>query len=256
MTMVFVPEGEFIMGADPSFQGINPDELPAHSVYLDAFWIDKTEVTNSMYAQFLNEIDNQEEGGTLWLDEEDPNVGLELRGSTWIPRSNYQRYENANYSNTDNYPVFEVTWFGAQAYCKWADKRLPTEAEWEKAARGVDGRLYPWGEEDKINHRCDGANVSGCGIWNLDVGQHPSGSSPYGAQDMLGNVWEWTADWYDENYYLQSADKNPQGPSAGKYKTIRGSSWEFSFVPITKRGKNSPELSDAALGFRCAADVN
>jgi len=254
--MVYVPEGEFIMGADPATLGINPDELPAHSVYLDAFWIDQTEVTNIMYAQFLNEIGNQEEGGTFWLDAEDPNVGLVLREGVWIPRSDYQKGERYDFSTTTNFPVFEVTWYGARAYCDWAGKRLPTEAEWEKAARGTDGRIYPWGNSDD---ECR-AEVMRCEGWitgyEMDVGQWPAGASPYGALDMLGCVWEWTADWYDQNYYERSSYKKPTGPETSQYKTIRGSSWEIQIVPITKRSKISPELSDAALGFRCVMDTD
>ena len=254
MTMLYVPEGEFVMGADPTTPGINPDELPAHAVYLDAYWIDQTEVTNMMYAKFLNENGNQEESGTFWLDAEDPNVGLVLRQSAWIPRSDYQQSANRDFSTTTNFPAFEITWHGARAYCEWAGKRLPTEAEWEKAARGTDGRIYPWGNSDD---ECM-AEVMRCAGWitgyELDVGQWPAGASPYGTLDMLGSVWEWTADFYDENYYRRSSNENPIGPETGKYKTIRGSSWEYEYVQITKRSKLSPELSDAALGFRCVMD--
>ena len=136
MTMVYVPEGKFMMGSGDDEPHAFDNEKPQHPVYLDTFWIDRTEVTNAMFAQFLNEKGNQNEGGADWLDARDVDVRLIQSGSEWQPVSGYGKH-----------PVVEVTWYAAQAYCRWAGRRLPSEAEWEKAARGTDERTYPWGEE-------------------------------------------------------------------------------------------------------------
>lgn len=219
MVQVYVPAGEFLMGKGP-----------VHLVYLDTFWIDRTEVTNRMYALCVSS------------------------GSCLPPEriSSYTRdfyYGNSDYAN---YPVVYVRWEDANNYCQWAGRRLPTEAEWEKAARGVDGRTYPWGEDiDCIN-----ASYDGC-VENITaVGSYPTWASPYGAFDMAGNVWEWVADWYDRDYYQNPPAQNPTGPEEGMFRVIRGGSWlsPDRYVQVTFRDWGEPDYVDYVLGFRCAGD--
>jgi formylglycine-generating enzyme required for sulfatase activity len=204
--MVHVPAGEFTMGSNEG----ESDEQPVNTVYLDAFYIDEYEVTNGQFAQFLNEQGNQEEGGVTWVD-----IGAEY---CLITESEGQYQPRSGYSD---HPVVEVSWYGARAYCQWAGKGLPTEAEWEKAARGTDGRTYPWGE----GIDCDHAQYGKCGGQTMLVGSKPKGASPYGALDMAGNVWEWVADWYDSGYYATSPESNPRGPTSEDCRVIRGGSW-------------------------------
>lgn len=197
MTLVYVPAGEFEMGSEAEGSGI--DERPAHEVYLDAFWIDETEVTNDQYRLCV-------EAGAC--------------GTPFDPIY----YDDENYGA---HPVVYVDWYNADDYCSWAGRRLPTEAEWEKAARGNDGRTYPWGE----GLDCSKANHWGCTDpeSTTPVGQFSSGASPYGVLDMAGNVWEWVADWYNKDYYSLLIDRNPKGPEtddagSGEDKVLRGGS--------------------------------
>ena len=232
MVLVFVPAGEFEMGSNEY-----KDEQPIHTVYLDAYWIDQTEETNQMYADFLNEMGNRSEGGATWLDTEGGEIYQS--GGEWVVES-----------GKGEHPVIEVSWYGAAAYCEWADRRLPTEAEWEKAARGADGRTYPWGE----GIDCEHAQYSGCGGNTIPVGSLPTGASPYGALDMAGNVWEWVADWYDDDCYDVSPASNPPGSHSGSYRVLRGGSWGSSgwFVRSAFRDRNNPGDSYVFYGFRCA----
>ncbi len=191
--MVLVPAGEFTMGSNSG----DDDEKPPHLVYLDAFWIDKYEVTNAFYKKCVD------------------------AGKCQRPNPTGSSTRNAYYGNTqfDNYPVIYVAWADAKTYCEWAGKRLPTEAEWEKAARGTDGRTYPWGNDwdaKKLNSGEGGAGDT------VAVGSYPAGASPYGVMDMAGNVWEWVADWYDASYYSKSPVRNPTGPSSGQTRGVRG----------------------------------
>ena len=223
------------MGSDEG----DSDERPVHTVYLDAFYIDKTEVTNAQFAQFLNERGNQEEGGATWLKVGDEDCLIAESGGQYWPKSGYA-----------DRPVVEVTWYGAVAYCEWAGGRLPTEAEWEKAARGVEGRTYPWGEEID----CSYASYGGCVDETTEVGSYPSGASPYGALDMTGNVYEWTADWYDRRYYTASPGSNPQGRGSGSFRVVRGGSWVNGEkrVRAAARFNNAPSSPLNNVGFRCA----
>jgi iron(II)-dependent oxidoreductase len=218
--MIYIPGGEFIMGAD----GEEQNQGPAHLVRIEGFFIDSTEVTNADYRKFVEATGHLEP--SYWKD-----------GSL----------------NGPNQPVVGVSWFDAKAYAEWSGKRLPTEAEWEKASRGNDGRKYPWGDmlEEYIHLNFDD---------NLgrpaDVGSYPGGRSPYGILDMAGNVWEWVNDWYAADYYSKSPNRNPPGPESGEYKVIRGGSWYSNryFVRCAFRDYADPDSKTNDLGFRCAAD--
>ena len=228
MTMVFVPQGAFIMGA-PAGTG-DPDESPTHTVTLHAFWIDRTEVTNAMYAKCVQAGACQPPDG----------VGANA------DRPSY--YGNGLFAN---YPVIQVTWSDADKYCQWAGARLPTEAEWEKAARGTDGRIYPWGNGLPTGNLVYADKTIGD---TSPVGSFPDGASPYGALDMAGNVWEWVADWYDKDYYFLPPASDPQGPSSGTERVMRGGAYlnNIELSTTTNRNSLAPNQSGIAIGFRCA----
>jgi formylglycine-generating enzyme required for sulfatase activity len=218
--MVFVPAGEFTMGSQ-----IMPAERPIHTVNLDAFWIDSYEVTNALYHKCVESAACQPPQNTSGGDYDDPAHG--------------------------NFPVVQVIWADADQYCHWAGKRLPTEAEWEKAARGTDARIYPWG------NTFDPALVNSAYNTNLKttaVGSFPGGASPYGTMDMAGNVWEWVADWYDDHYYAQSPHDNPIGPITGTYKVARGGGYggTEAVMRTSQRRTLYPDDYGGYLGFRCA----
>jgi formylglycine-generating enzyme required for sulfatase activity len=219
--MVPVPAGEFWMGSDTEGDA---DEKPRHRVYLDAYYIDKHEVTNALYKRFMEA--KGQAAPTYW--------------------------NNGNFNGATQ-PVVGVSWHDAEAYCKWAGKRLPTEPEWEKAARGTDGRKYPWGDQ------WDGskANAENKLGKTASVGSYPGGASPYGAHDMAGNVWEWVADWYDKDYYKQSPDRNPQGPNSGSSRVLRGGSWDDNplLLRTAIRLNITPVNRNNYSGFRCARAV-
>jgi formylglycine-generating enzyme required for sulfatase activity len=280
MVMVYVPAGEFVMGnsgaqwvwsgnlrdGDLDLQ-VFTDESPQHTVFLDAFWIDQTEVTVAMFRTFVEdtgyETTAEREGwGSPWtagpIEEEWPHI----EGVDW-------RHPRGPSSDGEpDHPVVQVTWYDAAAYCEWAGARLPTEAQWEKAARGTDGRLWPWGDA------YDGRLGSFCGAecpivrwrhlshsdgyaFTAPVAFFPGGASPYGALDMAGNVWEWVADWYGEDYYAGSPSQNPPGPETGAERTQRGGAWidNQSWVRCTVRHHTSPSVRCDDLGFRCAVSA-
>ncbi len=231
MILVYVPAGEFPMGSSDIDGEAFSYEKPQHKVYLDAFWIDRTEVTNAQYRQCVAT-------GTC----QPPS------NSDSSSRSSY--YGNAQY---DNYPVIFVSWTAAQKYCAWAGRRLPTEAEWEKAARGTDGRKYPWGNDAPDVQR---GNFSSNRSDTTVVGSYPTGISPYGALDMAGNVGEWVADWYDlysQKYYADTPSQNPTGPVSGLARVLRGGSWGLhqQYARSACRGWAEPSHQDDGLGFRC-----
>ncbi len=230
--LIMIPAGEFLMGSNDY-----DNEKPSHRVYLNAYYIGKYEVTNEQFARFVNE------------------TGYNAGGS-------WKEYYN---SGTADHPVVCVSWNDAVAYCDWANLRLPTEAEWEKAARGTDGRKYPWGNEWDVE-RCnwsEGPELSGManiysGRGTLPVGSFSSGESPYGCLDMAGNVWEWCSDWYGENYYSQSPSSNPVGPGSGEYRILRGGSWSADnpdYLRCANRGGGYPDLR-LSYGFRVCRSVN
>jgi eukaryotic-like serine/threonine-protein kinase len=232
MVMVYVPEGDFSIGSENG----RLDELPVHTVYLDAFWIDRTEVTNRMYAMCAAK------GACQWITNSNTNC-------------NFSHYGQSGF---ENHPVTCVDWNMAEAYCQWAGRRLPTEAEWEKAARGTDGRTYPWGNTFPT---CKLANLFSLGFMTsrcvgdtTPVGSYPDGASPYGAWDMAGNAWEWVNDWYSATYYGKSPGSNPTGPTSGDYHVMRGVSWDnnVDVAHSAYRFGGPPSEGPYEPGFRCA----
>jgi len=230
MTLLYVPAGDFDMGSENT----RSDEIPIHTVYLDAFWIDQTEVTNAMYAMCVKD-----------------GVCDEPSNKSSYTRNNY--YGNSEFNN---YPRDIVLWDESNIYCEWADRRLPTEAEWEKAARGENAFTYPWGNDEPNNILL---NYSGDIGDTTEVGSYPSGASPYGALDMAGNVGEWVADWYDGDYYGKSPTINPAGPLTGKTRVNRGGSWINGFIDDSIRSAfrehGLPTMTGVGRGFRCAMDA-
>jgi formylglycine-generating enzyme required for sulfatase activity len=225
--MVLVPAGKFTMGSDEN----DDDEKPAHIVDLDVFYIDLYEVTNVFYK--------------ACVDSGDCEPPMKTNSNT---RSKY--FDNPEF---DDYPVIYVNWEMANIYCKWREARLPTEAEWEKAARSPEGHIYPWGEE--INKFFANYNFSGGDT--TPVGRYESGRSVYKAYDLAGNVWEWVADWYDDEYYgiLPENVEDPQGPLTDmEYRVLRGGSFSFNdnYLRTSKRYRKLPNESSKDVGFRCA----
>lgn len=262
--MVYVPAGEFVMGSEADDPNAYRNEKPPHLVYLDAFWIDQTEVTNAMFARFIEETAHQTEAkqaGYGFVYQPSTDNWEETNGADWTHPVGPEN----SIIGLEYYPVVQVSWNDANAYCEWADRRLPTEAEWEKAARGVDARQYPWGNNfngEYLNY-CDTNciminsqdNSTSDGYLDIaPVGTYPTGSSPYNALDMSGNVWEWVADWFDETYYQTSPNNNPLGPENGTYRTLRGGSWSNGniFVRSAVRTGSLPSETIDNLGFRCA----
>lgn len=235
MELVCVPAGEFWMGAAEGDLAADPDERPRHRVSLDAYWIDRSEVTNAMFAGCVaaRACHAREYSPYLW--------GVRLPNGT-------PYYGESDYSD---YPVIMLDSDEADAYCRWAGRRLPSEAEWEKAARNPQGGLYPWeGDLD-----CAHANFLGCEKHPLGVTALALGASSYGAQHMAGNLWEWVADWYDPAYYSISPASNPPGPLNGEYRTLRGGGWNSISLDlrVSNRSTGKPEhTTDGAIGIRCA----
>ena len=218
--MVWVPAGEFLMGSKAG-EGYE-DERPQHKVFLDGFWIAKTPVTVVMYRTFCLA------SGHKMPDE--PEFGWQ-----------------------DDHPMVSITWNDAVAYAKWAGAALPSEAQWEKAARGSDGRTYPWGFTWDTG-KCSNSQGDHNPGHTSPVGNFPAGASPYGLLDMAGNVWEWCADWYDKGYYQQSPARNPTGPATGAMRVVRGGSWNYVMpgdFRTAYRGWNDPAYGYFDRGFRC-----
>ncbi|MBM3238589.1 uridine kinase [Candidatus Poribacteria bacterium] len=234
--MILIPAGDFVMGSNDTqiMQLVREygakihwfnDERPRHIVNLSSFYIDKYPVTNEQYAKFIRETGYK-------------------KPETWDIR----RY------NQSKQPVVGISWHDAEAYCQWAGKRLLTEAEWEKAARGVNARLFPWGDNNPEGRANYGGREGGPTI----VGKFPDGSSPYGVMDMAGNVWEWVNDWYDSEYYSHAPYRDPKGPNSGHGKCVRGGSWinNPTMIRCTERDyRRLPHKDLKYFGFRCAADL-
>ena len=223
--MILIPAGEFIMGSTEG-EGHN-DEQPQITVVLDAFYIDRCEVTNAQYKLFMDATGHK--APMYWDDG---------------------KY------NHPKQPVVGVTWYDANAYAKWAGKRIPTEAEWEKAARGTDGREYPWGNKwDSL--KCN-SNIGSDGYQHTTpAASFPDGSSPYGVMNMAANVWEWCADWYGSDY-SRSPRQNPKGHDSGGERVLRGGSWcttDHSYLRCANRNWFSPDFAFDDAGIRCVRDV-
>jgi len=233
--MVYIPAGSFLMGNNGSEPYSYSDELPQHSVYLSGYWIGKYEVTRGEYRRFMDA------GGysspAYWS-----SAGWSWKGSRTEPRYWAAAQDWASewgeapqpFAQTDSHPVVGVSYYEAEAYCAWAGGHLPTEAQWEKASRwtGSYPNVYPWGnawDAENCNNWYD-HNAAGGGYQRYQtapVGSYPSGASPYGLQDMAGNVWEWCRDWYSSSYYSVSPSTDPQGPSSGSCRVLRGGSWNY-----------------------------
>ncbi len=263
--MVLIPQGEFLMGSPAGTDGWD-DERPQRLIYLDAFWIDQYEVTNQAYLAFVTATGhpipaNANPRATLWTPE-GPAPGTQV------------------------HPVVNVNWTDATTFCRWAGKRLPTEAEWEKAARGAEARRYPWGNSWDWSWANSASYWAGRTVefqtgddWNafwmkgegarvarehgirgevltLPVGSFPRNRSPYGAMDMSGNASEWVQDWYDPNYYRDGPQTNPPGPDRGFSKVVRGGSWLKPALSLrtVNRDFGNPESRPSGTGFRCAKD--
>ncbi len=255
MLLLYVPAGNFLMGSSDSDSQASSDEKPQHTVYLDAFWIDKTEVTNVQFQKFEDATSYQtdaEKRGWSYLFNPSSGNWEQTNGADW----RHPQGPTSSVSGLETHPVVNVSWDDAEAYCQWAGRRLPTEAEWEKTARGPstgsgDGRIYPWGNASPDSPLLNfGGNVGG----TTEVGSHLSGASPYGALDMAGNVWEWVNDWYDSSYYSSSPSANPHGPTSGDSRVLRGGSWGSGaqYVRVAYRIWYVPDVQNGNFGFRCS----
>lgn len=285
-SMVIIPEGTFLMGSTQEDidklleldRNIAADrfesEVPQRDVYLSAYLIDKYPVTNAEYKRFIE---------SEWYSQKD---FWSKAGWQYISQSGHLESDDQDraINGEDDCPVVNISWYEAEAFAKWAGKRLPTEAEWEKAARGTDGRMYPWGNEfDKAMLNSAEAKTEK----PTPVNKHPKGQSVYGCLDMAGNVWEWTSDWYDSQYYSNAPGRDPKGPadaekspyygqpeevgisiydlrpSAGsktlsECKVMRGGSWNGSgvvHIRCANRDYDEPVYKNDTIGFRCARDV-
>lgn len=232
-----IPAGEFLMGTSLSNRDGGRDEYPDRRIFLDAFYLDAFEVTNGQYLEFIQATGHRP-------PEHPRDKKLTLWQGTSVPVAFRE------------HPVVNVDWYDAEAYCAWTGRRLPTEAEWERAARGTTGRRFPWGDAEPTRTLANYLNQWRGGGALEPVGSHPQGASPEGVQDLQGNVWEWVADWYDPHYYEKGPIRNPKGPDTGTRKVIRGSGWE-SEAPLLRsahRLSSDPMNRNHSLGFRCAMD--
>jgi formylglycine-generating enzyme required for sulfatase activity len=240
--MVLIPAGTFLMGSENG----GPFERPVHEVFLDDFWMDETPVTNEQFAEFVHDTGYEtkaERTGGAW--------GYRAGEFSHVPNLSWRNYA---LPGREKHPLVLVSWNDAQAYARWADKRLPSEAEWEKAARGgLVGKLYPWGDEEPNGTQSNFAQTPSEIVPTTPVKQFaPNG---YGLHDMVGNVWQWCADWYGEHYYAESPIKNPQGPKTGQHRVRRGGSWNViqAFrLRAANRGAMEAQSFVPNVGFRCA----
>jgi formylglycine-generating enzyme required for sulfatase activity len=237
--MVFIPAGSFLMGSDSGAES----ESPVHQILLPGFWMDVYPVTNDRFADFVAATHYRTTAEML--NERCPKA----RKPIW----------SAFASSRDQHPVVCVSWEDAQAFAKWKGKRLPTEAEWEKAARGgIEDALFPWGNDQPDDQMCTWNRASaadGDAPGTTEVGL--ARPNPYGLVHMTGNVWQWCKDWFSDTYYADSASESPTGPTDGKYRVRRGGAWnvrEAFRLRCANRGAMSPDGSWPNLGFRCVLD--
>ncbi|MBI2358885.1 MAG: formylglycine-generating enzyme family protein [Deltaproteobacteria bacterium] len=254
--MVDIPGGPLLMGSDHG----EPAEQPVHRVALSAFSIDRFETTNAEFAEFVSAtgyVTDSERSGAGWDWD---GKWREIKGANWPhphgPASSIQGLER--------HPVVQVSWNDAQAYCRWRGKRLPTEAEWERAARGDGDRTYPWGNESPRggtryrasygSDKCCRPDAGDGYLFTAPVGSFPLGRSPFGVEDLAGNVWEWVEDWFDPEFYRQSPSANQVNNTMGERKVIRGGGWGNNPFGLrsTLRHANPPETGLSMVGFRCA----
>ena len=260
--MVLVPGGEFTMGSHAVAGGYakTVDGQPEHVVHLDTYWIDRYEVTNEAFERFVaatGHTTTAEDRGTSWVFTSGP-AWQRVLGARW----NAPLGSGSDISQLPDHPVVHVSWSDASAYCAWAGKRLPTEAEWEKAARGVDKRTYPWGatiDRTRANFgtdSCCDSDPSDGYAHTGPVGSYPAGVSPHGAHDMAGNVGEWVSDWYGFGYYAVSPPRNPRGPENGSNRVLRGGGWvdDPYYLRTFSRNGYTPSTTLNYFGFRCARD--
>lgn len=226
--MVLIADGPFTMGSNDG----DPDEMPEHQAFLNAYYMDKKEVTQAEYERY---------------------VKMTKRGKAFVPVFE----DDISKIQGPDLPAMGMSWTDADAYCKWAGKRLPTEAEWEKAARGETKRKYAWGDQFETGRANLNGNEDGF-QYLAPPGAFESGRSPYGLYDMTGNVAEWVADTYDEHYYRKTPYQNPPGPEGGDHKVIRGGSWRETppNARLTKRFQARIWRTDATIGIRCAKEVD
>jgi formylglycine-generating enzyme required for sulfatase activity len=256
--MALVPAGTFLMGGDDDDV---KDVAPWHEVYLDDFYMDVYEVTNKQFAKFLNDV-RPAEGikGKRWnwlVIRND--LELEERYTWWPTEIIFENNKYVALEGNKDHPVLTVSWHAANAYCRWAGKRLPTEAEWEKAARGGLKKMrFPWGDEIPTG------GVIFDKVWKDNMVPAPTGKvgnyypNGYGLYDMAGNVWEWVSDWFDPSYYAKSPTENPQGPDSGEFKVLRGGSWHNFAMGLRAGIRNTeyPMSTGDGVGFRCAMDAS
>lgn len=260
--MVLIPSGSFYMGVksdETVFRDYIPggiylsDACPQRIINISEYYIDKYPVTNKQYKSFIDETGYYVPQGPGQVDDSD------LSEFSWNTRTRCYT------DGMDDFPVVFITWYDALAYCDWVGKRLPTEAEWEKAARGTDCRPYPWGWDTNLKEHCHVFldSIDYIDDYITSVYEYPTGASPFGCYDMLGNVWEWCNDWYDEEYYSLMPDKDPKGPKS--FNDIRGATYFGANRVCRGGGRFNPEphlsqrcilgkpwMRDSATGFRCA----
>ncbi len=231
--MVFIPAGEFLRGRSHTlpddhlkwFPTLLKDDRPVRKIYVAAFYLDEHEVTNEQYAKFA-------------------------RATKHLPPYNWPKGRVP--TGAEKFAVVDVSWSDARAYCHWVGKRLPTEAEWERACRGLaEQRIYPWGDREPVNRDARFDVLDGPG----EVGRFEP--NYFGLYDMAGNVWEWCADWYDKGYYLTAPERDPKGPPKGLYRVLRGGSWadEPKFLTCACRSWARPPERSPNIGFRCAKSL-
>jgi formylglycine-generating enzyme required for sulfatase activity len=269
MTLVYIPPGEFLFGAADTDPIAREDERPQMSVYLDGYWIDRSEVTVAQFQEFVSNTGYVTDAERGCCDGEygEPGGLVYAPGPQYVGSANWRLPQGGGAQEASpRHPVVQVSWNDASAYCAWAGRRLPTEAEWEKAARGADGRLFPWGDDfdgQRLNF-CDRNCTADWKVLADDafprtgpVGTFDRGASPYDVVDLAGNAWEWVSDFYDFRGHFRVPTANPTGLDEGVTHVLRGGSWldTADRVRATSRHHNLPDARDNLSGFRCAVST-